>query len=214
METGPNTNGWGSVASLPRVLSLAEDNSLRIEPAPELEELRCNPRHRDNLTINGEQPLTDMRGDCMEIRLVIEPGDAKEFGLAVRCSPDGAEQTGIICAPHAKGLKTELARSSLNPAVKYQKYNGKFAEAYNLPMKEAQATEQVAPFELKPGEPLRLRVFLDRSVLEVFANDRQCLTQRIYPTRTDSLGLKLISRGGSMKVKGLDVWDISPVNSW
>jgi hypothetical protein len=72
---------------------------------------------------------------------------------------------------------------------------------------------QGVPFELKPGEPLRLRVFLDRSVLEVFANGRQCLTQRIYPTCADSLGIKLISRSGSVKVKSLDAWDLSPANS-
>ena len=74
--------------------------------------------------------------------------------------------------------------------------------------------EQAAPFELLPGEPLRLRVFLDRSVLEVYANGRQCITQRIYPSRADSLGVALLSRGGSVKVKSLDAWDISPVNSW
>jgi hypothetical protein len=88
------------------------------------------------------------------------------------------------------------------------------AREHNIPAEKRSATEQVAPFELKPGEPLRLRVFLDRSVLEVYANERQCITQRIYPTRADSLGVTLITRGGSVKVKSLDTWDISPVNSW
>ena len=53
-----------------------------------------------------------------------------------------------------------------------------------------------------------LRIFLDHSVLEVYANGRQCITQRIYPTRADSLGVTLVSRGGSIKVRSLDAWDM------
>lgn len=214
MEARPANNGWASVASLPRVLSLADDKTLRIEPAPELEILRCDPRHRENLTVSGERLLDDIRGDCLEISAVIEPGDAREFGLVVRRSPDGAEQTVVICAPRDKTLKTELAKSTLDPSVRYQAYNGKFAETHGLPMDKSVVTEQIAPFELKPGEPLRLRVFLDRSVLEVFANERQCITQRIYPSRADSLGVALVARGGAIKVRSLDAWPMSPVNSY
>ncbi|MBM4084033.1 MAG: hypothetical protein FJ272_04510 [Planctomycetes bacterium] len=215
-EARPATNGWASVASLPRVLSLAADNTLRIEPAPELEALRFNHRQHDGIAelANSAISLDDVRGDCLEISAVIEPGDAKEFGLKVRCSPDGAEQTGITFTPQAQTLKTELAKSTLDPSVKYQRYNGKFAEAHGLPMEGRLVTEQVAPFTLQPGEPLRLRVFLDRSVLEVFANGRQCLTQRIYPSRPDSLGVTLFARGGRVNVRSLDAWDLSPTNSW
>jgi beta-fructofuranosidase len=37
-----------------------------------------------------------------------------------------------------------------------------------------------------------LRIFVDRSILEVFANDRVSITTRIYPTRRDSLGVALL----------------------
>ena len=73
-------------------------------------------------------------------------------------------------------------------------------------------TAQEAPFELLPGESLKLHIFLDRSVLEVFANGRQCVTQRIYPTRSDSIGVALFSRGRSVDVKSLDAWDMAPAN--
>ena len=209
---GARSEAWASVATLPRVLSLAEDNSLRLEPAPELQSLRTNPRHRENLVVSGELPLDGVRGDCLEISAVIEPDDAREFGLKVRCSPGGEEQTVILCAPGDKTLKVEFGRATLNQAVKYPIAYPDWAKAQQLPEEKRFTKEQVAPLELKPGEPLRLRVFLDRSVLEVFANERQCVTQRIYPTRRDSLGVALVSRGGGMKVKSLDVWDVHPVN--
>jgi sucrose-6-phosphate hydrolase SacC (GH32 family) len=175
------------------VLSLAHDDTLRIEPAPELEALRCNPRQREYLTVSGELPVEDVRGECLEISAVIDPGDAKQFGLKVRCSPEGGEQTVILYSPLEKTLKVELANGSLT---------------------RRQLKEQVAPFELKPGEPLRLRVFLDRSVVEVYANGRQCITQRIYPSRADSLGVALVARGGSVKVPLVEAWDMSPGSSW
>ncbi len=36
----------------------------------------------------------------------------------------------------------------------------------------------------------------------------------IYPSRADSLGVALVARGGSVNVRSLDAWDISPANSW
>jgi len=55
------------------------------------------------------------------------------------------------------------------------------------------ATEAVqgsfAPYTLVGGrvEDIRMRVFLDGSLLEVYVNDRFALTTRIYPTRKDSI---------------------------
>ena len=75
-------------------------------------------------------------------------------------------------------------------------------------------TQQVVPFELKPGEKLELCIFLDRSIVEIFANGRQCITQRVYPTREDSTGIELFSKGGSMTVESLQAWDMAPTNPW
>ena len=75
-------------------------------------------------------------------------------------------------------------------------------------------TKQVAPLELGPGENLELRIFIDRSIIEIFANERQCITQRIYPTREDSTGIELFSKGSSMTVKSLQAWDMAPTNQW
>ena len=50
-----------------------------------------------------------------------------------------------------------------------------------------------------PSEPLRLRVFVDKSVVEVYANDRQAICRRVYPGRPDSLGVALFARGGEVE---------------
>jgi len=200
-------SGWSGVMTLPRVLSLADDGTLRIEPVEELKRLRLNHRKRENIVADAEFVLDDVHGDSLELSVEMHPQDAREFGVIVRRSPDGSEQTVITCKPKAKLLKIDFSKSSLDKNIKH----------WTLCMGSGENPEvqaQEAPFELRRGEPLKLRIFLDKSILEVFANDRQCVTQRIYPTNRDSLGVALFSREGSTKVKTFDAWDMAPANPW
>jgi hypothetical protein len=45
-------------------------------------------------------------------------------------------------------------------------------------------------------------------------DDRQCVTQRIYPSRQDALGVSLFCKGGSAKVLSLNAWDMAATNPW
>jgi sucrose-6-phosphate hydrolase SacC (GH32 family) len=62
-----------------------------------------------------------------------------------------------------------------------------------------------APFELKPGEDLTLRVFLDKNLVEVFANDRQAAVAagQYVP---ENLGIRLFSQGADSRVTQLRAW--------
>jgi beta-fructofuranosidase len=70
---------------------------------------------------------------------------------------------------------------------------------------------ETAQFLLDGNEPLKLRVFIDRSVVEVFANGRQYAALRVYPGREDSIGVSLRSQGRSSELKPLDVWSMKSV---
>ncbi|MCU0979113.1 MAG: GH32 C-terminal domain-containing protein, partial [Pirellulaceae bacterium] len=186
----------------------------RIEPVPELEVLRSNPRQHQNVQLgaSSEKILEDVQGECRELALEIEPGAPSRCGVRLRCSPDGAEQTVVACEPAAKKLVIEMGKSSLDPRIRYLPY--RHAGALNrLPEDQRLVTAQEAPFALQPGETLRLRIFVDRSVVEVFANGRQCLTQRIYPTRRDSLGVVLFSTGSAARFKSVEAWNLGPAQS-
>jgi beta-fructofuranosidase len=195
--------GWAGMMTLPRRLSLADDNTMRIEPVPEVQSLRRNHRGRQALMLNAgaDLPLDDIQGDCLEIQLEMTPIDARQVGLAVRCSPDQSEKTNIFYDTEVKTITIDGSKASLiTEEAPYVPI---------LPDAERPIRTQVAPFELAAGESLKLQIFLDRSVLEVYINGRQCLTQRIYPSRPDSLGVRLFSRGGQTKVTRLDAWDMA-----
>ena len=70
---------------------------------------------------------------------------------------------------------------------------------------------ETAAVHISDDEPLRLRVFVDRSVVEVFVNGRQCLAVRVYPERADSVGVSLRSQGVPSTVRLLSAWMMNSI---
>ena len=64
------------------------------------------------------------------------------------------------------------------------------------------------------GEDLNLRVFVDKSIVEVYANDRQAICRRVFPGRDDSLGLVLFANGGDAAFKTVTAWTMMPSNPY
>ena len=61
------------------------------------------------------------------------------------------------------------------------------------------------------GETLELRVFIDKSVVEVFVNGKQCVAMRVYPGREDSVGVSLRSQGRDAELKSLEAWRMKSI---
>jgi beta-fructofuranosidase len=186
--------GWSGVISLPRVLTLGHDGRLGMAPAPEIETLRGKHQIFESLPIvpGSFSLLKSVRGDSLEIQAELEPGASEAVGLTVRSTPDGKEQTSITYNRSSGHLLVERERSSLSPDV--------------------DRSPQGGPFALAGDEPLKLHIFLDASVIEIFANDRACLTSRVYPSRPDSPGLGMFARGNKARLKALDVWEMRPIS--
>ena len=68
--------------------------------------------------------------------------------------------------------------------------------------------------DLGADETLKLRVFVDRSVVEVFANGRLCVAARVYPTLAESLGVSLRAQGQEADLISLDAWQMKAVTSY
>ena len=62
---------------------------------------------------------------------------------------------------------------------------------------------------LADGEPLTLHIFVDHSVVEVFAHDHFAKTIRTYHAPTDNLNLlRVIARHGTTQLESLSVWQL------
>jgi beta-fructofuranosidase len=106
--------------------------------------------------------------------------------VRVRCAPGGAEETLVGYDWRSGELFMDRTRSSGDPAAPGDRRGGRL--------------------ELATGEPLELRIFVDRSAIEVFANGRACITGRVYPERADSLGVDLFADGGDAMLASLEAW--------
>lgn len=200
IKEGREPHGWNDIMTLPRHYYLDANDSLLMEPAGDVESLRFDHRHVDAMEIpaNSEVVLEDIRGQAIEIDAVIDPCGAREVGISVFRSPHGEEQTrvSLFNQDHrhfaASSLQIDVSAASLNSEV--------FAR-----------TPEIGPLKYQQSELLHLRIFLDRSVIEVYANDRQCLTVRVYPEREDSNGVSIFARGGEARLASLDAWQMRSI---
>lgn len=195
--------------SMPRVLTLAEDKlSLNIEPPEEIEQLRYNPTEEKPFTVGAGQSITlsNIGGNVLELDLIIDPGQAKRFGLNVLCSADGREQTPIVIDREKNILQIDMRPSSLNKPD--------YREFVMVREPNPGYETQDSPFVLGKGEKVHLRVFLDKSMLEVFANGRQCITQVLYPTLQDAIHIKVFAEDAPVKVESVKAWKIFPAMQW
>ena len=180
---GGGTEGypWNGMLTLPRVLNMRPDGLLGMEPAPELQRLRGSHRRFDNFVLSGSSPNV-----LKDVR-----GDCLE--VVAEFEPVDAESFGI-----------EVRRSLGGEE--------KTAVGYDAAGKRLVAGDRGGDFAMLPGEKsLQIRLFLDRSVMELYANGRACLTNRVFPERADSLGLKLYTEGGSVYVRSVDVWEMGSI---
>nr|WP_276250342.1 glycoside hydrolase family 32 protein [Halomicroarcula sp. SHR3] len=179
--------GWSGSLSVPRELSLAEDGGLRQRPAPALTELRGNGDHRDEIRLRaGGCHELDVRSRQFELQATVQLTDADAVELRVLETPDGEERTPIRYTATSE-VVVDRTQASTAP--------------------EATTDSQrmtVTPYDA----PLSLHVFVDGSIVEVFANERRCLTSRVYPERTDATGISLATVGGSATVTDLDCWEL------
>lgn len=204
--------GWSGIMSLPRVLTLSKNNQLEISPAKELENIRLESVRRDKIQLeaNSEYVLP-AKGTSVEINAVFSPNLENAYGLKVFCSPDGKEETVIKYEPGTSELIIDFSRSSADGPVTMESHCifGPTLEGY-----PEKVSQQRAPFKLKKGETLELRVFVDRSIIEVFANGRQCMTQVVYPVMNTSNLIKAFSAGGPAHIKSFQAWQMAPTNAY
>ncbi len=181
--TGPGSEGapWNGMLTVPRVLTLHDNNRIGVAPLPELEALRTKHYSRDAFVIegNGEFILPEIQSNTFEMIVEFDPAGAEGCGVDVLCSSDGNSKERI------------------------------FYDNFNLTLSSG---DKSGEFQLLPNEnSLTLHIFVDRSVIEVFANYRECLTRRVYPSQKDAFGVALFAIGGPVKIKKLDFWEINSI---
>lgn len=233
MNPGKPTEGWNQIMTLPRRLTLLSDDVLGQEPAGDLSSLHYDGQHLERTTMpaNEELVLENIQGNAMEISAEIDPMDSKTIELNVLRSPNKEEYTRIVvykekgfpdgleykAGPGTARMPADLIRlvtgeeqERNDRGVRESLISLESSYSSILPDVEVRAPE-MAPFALGVHENIKLRVFIDKSVVEVFVNGRQVVAMRVYPGRKDSLGVSLSSRGKDAELVSLDAWQMKSI---
>lgn len=220
MNPAKPTPGWNQIMTLPRRLTLQGDDkfgrdALAIEPAGDVASLRTRHHHVGQMTLpaNQEIVLEQVQGNAIELIAVIDTNDAPLVELNVLRSPGKEEFTRIAFYRERgyrnweryTGWEREQLRTATDSLITIDT-----SYSSSLPDVLSRAPE-TAPVYLAPDEALTLRVFVDKSVVEVFVNGKQCVAVRVYPGRNDSVGVSLRAQGKEAMLQTLDAWQMANI---
>ncbi len=189
-ECGIERFGWSGVFSFPRVLWL-EDGILRMAPAEELDRLQYNGQTFGIGAVDSSAKLDVKNGELLRIKATIDPKASTKAGFSVRATSDGKEHTDIYVDMENGKLVFDATESGC----------------------EGRRIKEEAPFELKSGEMIELDIFIDKSVVEVYANERQAISRRVYPTNpAEAVIVKAISDGADFRA--VQAFEMHPTNPY
>lgn len=221
---GYKTPGQNMVMSLPRKLTVNPDYSINESPTGELASLR-GAHLSGTLTApaNTETLLDGISGNALELKLRIDTARKKQarnfvpddlipmVELRVLRSPDCSEYTAIRFFRNRGAMDWGLYKNEpmhwANGAESVLEVDTSYSTL--SPDVAIHPTEHQS-FTLRHDEPIDLHVFVDKSIVEVFANGKKCISVRVYPTRPDSQTLSLLSRGVDVQVS-FDAWHLRPI---
>ena len=179
--------GWTGVFSFPRALWYSDD-TLYMAPVDELDNLQYNEQ---SLQISDDNHIAINNGELFRIKMSFNTQNQSKTGISLRISPDKKYHTDIYYDKEKNALVFDASKSG----------------------EMGKNIIEEAPFTLRKNENLDLDVFVDKSVVEVYANSRQAICRRIYPENPSlATGVELIGKKGN--VLTVKAWDMAPANPY
>jgi fructan beta-fructosidase len=184
------THPWRGAMTLPRTVGLSERDGevhLTQQPSTQLDSRRADHRRYEGSSIDEivGAVAADPGGDVLDIVADIAVGDAARVGVDLAVG----ERTAVRIRYDVEADRLSIDRTQSGDAT--------FAPGF--------AAVHDAPLEAIDGR-ISLRIVLDRSSIEVFADDgRVVLTDLIFPG-DGATGVAVNSDGGPSGPASLDLW--------
>lgn len=179
--------GWAGMMALPRTLSLFSDNTLCVKPIDEILNLRGELLvDIADISINSNSVwLHKVEGNALEILIAFDfmNLDVKGFELKIKPTLNGSEETIIKYCLESRKLIIDSNYSGIGEGGVYSHHLSPNAK-----------------------NKIILDIFIDRSSLEVFANEgRLAGSVRIFPEPSDHRNIILFPFG-HLDIASLKIW--------
>ena len=188
------TSTWRSAMALPREVSLLADPlgsyQLRQQPVSKLSGLRVEGHRFRDISINDrELPMDSLSGLSLEMNLQFKPNGADEFGIKVL---------------EGNGKATSITYRTADQALIFDRTN-----SGNVDFNDMFPGADTVKIPLEAGF-LNLRVFIDHSLVEVFAqNGKFTLVNQVFNEKQN--GISWYAKGGEVVLTKAEVWKLRSV---
>lgn len=178
--------GWRHTFSLPRVARLMADRRIGHYPHPNLCRLRQDSVHIENRVINpgANFNLPEIEGNQYELNLTLVPEAGSKFALHILKNQAASLFTSIDCDLGINRLGLNRTLSSPYAATENNRFD-----------------------DYVFGDTVRLRVFVDHSIVEVFVDNLTVISARVYPGEDQQL-IDLVVPEGSVKIESLGFYEL------
>lgn len=217
MNPAKPTAGWNQIMTLPMRLTLLNEDQIGINPAGNIESLRYDHVRVEKQTLQANQEIVFdlIMGNAMEFEVEIDPKGAQHIELNVLRSENKEEYTSIVIFPFRgyTGGRNYWRSPGPQPPQQVRESRLSIITSYSSIAPDVQSrAPETASFILERDETIKLRIFIDKSVVEVFANGKQYAAVRVYPERDDSIGFSIRSQGQDSELISIDSWKMK--NIW
>ncbi|MCB0612832.1 MAG: GH32 C-terminal domain-containing protein [Phaeodactylibacter sp.] len=161
--------GWRHTFSIPRLARLLDDGvTLSAIPHPNLCRLRIDSTAVRNRTItaNTNHNLPEFRGTQCELAFSLNFSSAEVINLQVYKHPNSSEKTSVILDRGNNRIGLDRTQSSPYATVEDLRFQD---------------------YIFNPAGDVKIRMFLDRSTLEVFVDNLVVFSSRVYPSEASDL---------------------------
>ncbi len=182
--------GWAHNYSLPREISLAADGSLVQKPYSGLTAMRTATTVTHNTTLNGTESLAPVSGRQIELLGEFTVSSGK-MGFNFLKSGDNK----VALTYDAASGNLTLDMTSLSRTVNDGRaYGGVYSAA--LPKRVAE------------GEKLKLHVYLDGSIADIFVNDTWAYSVRLFPNDAAQVEAEAFATAATPAL--IQAWTLDP----
>ncbi len=194
--------GWAHNYSLPREVSLSSDGTTLLQkPYSGLAAMRVADgayEQTDVAVDNSSVALGGVSGRQVELLAEIDITQSNTSAKSgFRLLKDGDSYASVYFSANTVTVDLGNLNRVVNDNGVYTDglYTGGF---YNE--------------RIRPGAKVKLHVFLDGSILDVFVNDHYAFSTRVYPTDSNAIGIEAFSTGNTT-FSSLKAWNLNPANT-
>lgn len=184
--------GWAHNYSLPREISLASDGCLVQKPYSGLAAMRTATSYKYSDTLNGTQSLAPVSGRQIELLGSFTIADGK---CGFNFFKSGSSQASLTYDPAFGTITLDL--TSLSREINDKTYEGVYTATL--------------PKRLSAGETLKLNVFLDGSIADIFINDTWAFSVRLFPKDAASIEAEAFATSATNAT--VQAWTLNPANA-